>query len=187
MYNNSEKYSKINWIAFLFVSFILVRLNSIFFAPHKTASAYDSLNSVTSISELDERSKNNITYSIGDEGKSRDAMLVVNNVHKSNGFLLEKPGENCEFIIVNVTIENIGESLVSYNPFDFIVKEKDGVPKTYRNIKSINLNSLANGKLSPGEKISGDIVFEQKKDSSELILEFTSNIFSSDTIFVRLN
>lgn len=187
MYNSYEKYSKINWIAFLFVSFILIRVSSIFFAPHETVSAYDSLNSVASINELDDCLKNNIKYSVGDEATSRDAKLIVNSVTKSNGFLLDKPSENCEFIVINVSIENVGKSIVSYNPFDFTLTGKDDIIKTYRKIKGSNSSALANGKLSPGEKISGDIIFEQKKDTSELILGFTSNIFSSDTAFVKLN
>ncbi|MDU1855267.1 MAG: DUF4352 domain-containing protein, partial [Clostridium baratii] len=70
---------------------------------------------------------------------------------------------------------------------DFYLKGKDGIFKSCHKLKLGDIKALSNGKLSPGKSITGELVFEEEKDAKGLILKFTSNIFSDDTSFIKLN
>lgn len=187
MQNYFEVSTKIRWIIFLFLSFLITKVCYILLPPPNNISANDYLNSIPSKKELSKKLKEDILYKIGDEVLSRDAKIIINSIKKDDEFLSDKPKENNEYIILNITIENIGDSIVSYNPFDFYLKGKDGIFKSCHKLKLGCIKTLSNGKLSPGKSITGELVFEEEKDAEGLILRFTSNIFSDDTSFIKLN
>lgn len=187
MQNDFERSTKIRWIIFLLLNFIIIKVCYILIPPPNNISANDYLNSIPSRKELNKKLKENILYKIGDEAISRDAKITVNSIKTANKFLMDKPKEDNEYIILNITIENIGDSIVSYNPFDFYLKGKDEILKSCYKLKLGDTKSVSNGRLLPGKSITGELVFEEEKDTEGLILKFTSNIFSDDASFIKLN
>ena len=187
MQNYFETSIKFRWIMFLFLSFFITKVCYILIPPPNNISANDYLNTIPSKKELNKKLKENLLYKIGDEVTSRDAKITVNSIKKTDKFFMSKPKENNEYIILNITIKNIGDSIVSYNPFDFYLKGKDGIFKSCHKLKLGGIKSVSNGKLFPGKSITGELIFEEEKDTEGLILKFTSNIFSDDTSFIKLN
>lgn len=178
---------KFKWIMFLFLSFFITKVCYILIPPPNNISANDYLNTIPSKKELSKKLKETKLYKIGDKVISRDAKITINSIKKDDEFLSDKPKKNNEYIILNITIENIGNSIVSYNPFDFYLKGKDGLFKSCHKLKLGGIKPVSNGKLLPGKSITGELVFEEEKDTEGLILKFTSNIFSDDTSFIKLN
>ena len=66
--------------------------------------------------------KEDATPRVGDVTKLGDRVFIVNSVRRSGAFDYNTPKAGKEFVIVNVTIRNLGKNEVSYNPFDFKVK-----------------------------------------------------------------
>lgn len=126
-------------------------------------------------------------YSVGEEVKLNDNILIVNSIEKSLGSEWDKPKDGNEFIIVNVTIKNGGSSEISYNPYDFTMQNSKG-QITDQAFTTINTDTaLSSGQLVAGGEVSGTIVFEQPINDSELILKYKSNMFSSKEVKIKLN
>lgn len=67
-----------------------------------------------------------------------------------------------EFVIVHVTVENIGNQKVRINPLDFYLERGDGsiVDHTF---STSNKNVFKIKDVDPNGKITGAITFEAKK------------------------
>lgn len=126
-------------------------------------------------------------YGLGEEVKLGDSILIVNTVEKSAGSEWDKPKSGNEYVIVNVTIKNAGDSEISYNPYDFSMQNSQGqiTDSSFTMIDSDT--SLSSGSLASGGEITGTISFEQPIDDEGLILKYSTNIFSSKEVKVKLN
>ena len=118
-------------------------------------------------------------YNIGEEAVLGQGAIIVTNVEKSQGSQWEKPKSGKEFVIVHVTIENKGNSNLSYNPFYFKMQNSQGQQESMTFTTIDQDTSLQSGELIPGGKVSGTITFEQPKNDSELILIYNDSIWSS--------
>ncbi len=127
------------------------------------------------------------SYSIGEEVKLGDTSVMVSSVEKSSGTDWDKPKSGNEYVIVSVTIKNIGDSQVSYNPYDFSMQNSQGqiTDTVFTTIDSDT--SLSSGNLASGGSVSGTISFEQPIDDPNLVLKYTPNLFSSKEIKFNLN
>lgn len=148
-----------------------------------------ALNGTTSNGETTNKKVENVKefYSVGEEVKLGNNVLIVNSVEKSNGSEWDKPKEGNEFVVVDVTIKNGGSSEISYNPFDFKMQNSKG-QITDQAITTINIDtSLNSGNLAAGGEISGTIAFEQPVGDEALVLKYKANMFSNKEIKVKLN
>jgi len=119
-------------------------------------------------------------FKIGDQVKRGDTILIVNKIEKdwrsTNQF--DKPQSPDDvFIIVNVTLENQGKNDISLSGFwDFKLEDAQGVQRSEAIAGGIGLNKLSGQALtalSPGGKISGDLLFAVPKDAiSSLTLHY---------------
>lgn len=121
-------------------------------------------------------------YGINDPATYKDAEISVTNVEKSSGSEFDTPKEGMEYVIVTVQIRNVGDSNnISYNPFDFKMLNSQGqlVDQTFTTVNTDT--SLSSGELTPGGQVSGTIAFEQPVGDTGLVLQYTGNIWLSDS------
>ncbi|MBS5951182.1 MAG: DUF4352 domain-containing protein [Clostridium sp.] len=172
------------WLIILLLAFILI--GSLGSGEKDKDSNTDS----TPQSETTDNNKTDDTkefYSVGEEVKLGDNILIINSVEKSNGSEWDKPKDGNEFVIVSVTIKNGGSSEISYNPFDFKMQNSQGQITDQAFTTINNDTSLSSGKLAAGGSVSGSIAFEQPTGDSALVLKYKSNIFSNKEIQVKLD
>ncbi|KFM95164.1 DUF4352 domain-containing protein [Bacillus clarus] len=125
-------------------------------------------------------------FKVGETIQLGDHKLTVSNIEKSQGGEFDKPKEDHEFVIANVTIENGGKEEISYNPFDFSLQNSEGniVNETFT---TVNQNTQLNaGQLAPNGKVSGSIAFEVKQGDPKLQLIFKPNFLSKKEIRINL-
>ena len=124
-------------------------------------------------------------YSVGETIKLGDHRLTVTDVKKSSGGEYDKPKQGHEYVLVAVNIYNGGNEDISYNPFDFEMRNSQG--NITRAVPSIiNQNTQLNaGQLAPNGQVAGTVVFEQPI-GEKLKLQFTPNFWSKKKIIVNL-
>ncbi|TQI66771.1 DUF4352 domain-containing protein [Clostridium sp. KNHs216] len=128
-------------------------------------------------------------FGINQPVKKDNVELTITKVEKSNGTDVDKPKNGMEYVIVTVKYKNAGEKdTVSYNPYDFKMKNSKG-QITDEAFTIVNSDTaLSSGELAPGGEIEGTIAFEQPKDDTGLLLQYTGNIFASESeIDFKLN
>lgn len=125
-------------------------------------------------------------YKIGDIIQVKDSKLTVNEVTKSSGSEYDKPKSGYEFVIVKITLENIGNSPISYNPYDFKMQNSQG-QITEQAFTTVDQDTaLQSGELAPGGKITGTIPFEQPVNDPSLQLQYSPDYFSDELIKIDL-
>lgn len=146
------------------------------------ASATDTPSATSSATESKEvqEPEGNSTYGVNEPAQITDVELIVTNVEKSSGTQYSKAKEGMEYVIVTVKYKNVGDKEnVSYNPYDFKIKNSKG-QITNQTFTMVNTDTaLSSGELAPGGEIEGTIAFEQPKDDAGLVLQYTASILSS--------
>lgn len=139
-------------------------------------------------STQDDVNKNNdqpkdVTPKVGDVTKLGDREFTVNSVRRSKAFGYNTPKAGKEYVIVNVTIRNLGKDEVSYNPFDFKVQDANGAQES-STFASLD-DSLSSGTLAPEGKVTGSMPFEVPVgDEAKLI--FQPSFWSNQRVVVDL-
>ncbi len=122
----------------------------------------------------------------GEENSLDGATITLTKVTRSAGSDFSKPKEGNEFIIVEVTIKNTGTENLSYNPFNFKMRNSKG-QMTDMTISLLDQDTaLESGELAAGGSVTGTMVFEQPKGDSALVLVYQSNMFLSDYIAFKI-
>lgn len=148
----------------------------------KTNNNSDVNNIVETIVPTIEQKKE-INPKVGDVTNLGDREFTVNSVKRTNTLGYSTPKSGKEFIVVNVTIKNLGTEEVSYNPFDFKVQDANGAQES-TTFASLDDN-LSSGTLASNGKVSGSMVFEVPKgDEAKLI--FQPSFLNSQRIVVEL-
>lgn len=119
-------------------------------------------------------------FGINEPATYKNTKLTVTNVEKSAGGDFDKPKDGMEYVIVTVEYENIGDDRISYNPFDFEMKNSQGQinESTFSTINSDT--ALSSGDLASGGKVSGTIAFQEPVGDTELVLTYTGSILSNN-------
>lgn len=122
-------------------------------------------------------------YKVADVIKLGDREFIVNSVRRAKALGYSTPKAGKEYIVVNVTIRNLGKDEVSYNPFDFKVQDANGAQEstTFATLD----DSLNSGTLAPNGKVIGSMPFEIP-EGSEAKLIFQPSFWSKDRIVVAL-
>ena len=111
--------------------------------------------------------------------------ITVKSVSKSPGNDWNKPQEGNEFIIVELEIVNVGDKNITYNPFDYSIRDSKG--KITKSVLTLGDNDLNSGELAPGGNVTGNITFEVLVDDSALALIYEPNMFLEEKVEIRLN
>lgn len=122
-------------------------------------------------------------YKVSDVVKLGDREFVVNSVKRSGAFGYNTPKAGKEYVIVNVTIRNLGTDEVSYNPFDFKVQDANGAQES-STFASLD-DSLSSGTLAPNGKITGSMPFEVPQGTNAKLI-FQPSFWSEQRVVVDL-
>ena len=131
---------------------------------------------------------NNNIYAVNNSVKLNKTIVTVTKVVKTRSGKYESPENGMEFVIVSVSIKNIGESQISYSPSEFQMQNSIG-QTTYEDIAAIinNDSALSGGNLVANETVTGTIVFMQPINDSSLVLKYNANYFKQKEIRFKLN
>lgn len=121
------------------------------------------------------------SFRVGEVAKYNDIELTVTKVSKVKHGEYSAPKDGNEFVVVTVKYKNDGQSNVSYNPYDFRMKNSKGQITSSTFASDISKKQLESGALAPGGEVEGEIVYEEPKDDKGLILQYTGNIFLSES------
>lgn len=122
-------------------------------------------------------------YKVGDVVKLGEREFVVNSVRRSGPFNYNTPDAGKEYVIVNVTIRNLGKDEISYNPYDFKVQDANGAQEsTAFAVLDDDLNS---GTLAPNGNITGSMPFEVPQGTNAKLI-FQPSFWSDARITVDL-
>lgn len=123
------------------------------------------------------------TFKVGETAKLGAREFVVNSVRRSQGFNYSTPKKGKEYVIVNVTIRNLGTDEVSYNPFDFKIQDANGAQES-ETFASLD-DSLSSGTLASNGKVTGSMPFEVPiGDAAKLI--FQPSFWRSERVVIDL-
>ncbi len=125
---------------------------------------------------------------IGDTITLRDHQLVVSSVNANfnSGNEFEKPQDpNNSFVVVEVNFTNTSKGNVLINEFGFKLEDETGTQRDPSFISGIQ-NELQDVTLSPSGKVSGEIAFEAKRDSSKLLLHYAGNGLLGNEVIIKL-
>ncbi|WP_433745090.1 DUF4352 domain-containing protein [Falsibacillus pallidus] len=134
-----------------------------------------------------QKEKAQTTFKMGDTIQLGDHKVTVTKIDKSAGDEFETPKSGNEFVIVHVRIENGGKDQISYNSFDFQLKNSQGNIVDPGIITIDQDTSLDSGELAAGGKVEGTISFEAPKNDPDLDLIFTPSFWSDKKITINLN
>lgn len=123
--------------------------------------------------------QNEQIVAVGEENKLDDAVVTVNTFKKATKSKYSKPKDGMEFVIVEVTITNNGSETLSYNPYDFKMRNSKGQVVDMDLGASLDDTTLESGELAGGGKVTGTLIFEQPVNDQSLVLIYQPNYFSS--------
>lgn len=110
-------------------------------------------------------------FKIGDRVQRGDTILTVNKVTKDwkSTNMFDKPQSPDEvYVVINVTLENQGKTDLSLTGFwDFKIEDAQKVQRSESFTAGIGLKKLSGQSitsLSPGGKITGDLIFTIPKE-----------------------
>jgi len=128
-------------------------------------------------------------YSIGQSANNGQTKITLNDMRFSKTIKNNKASPGNQFLIINLTIENIGNGDLSYSAHQFIILE------TYADIETIYqvdepassiLSNLFNGEnIKRGDKRQGEFVYRVPNDARGLVLKFEYSDLTSE--FFLLN
>jgi hypothetical protein len=127
-------------------------------------------------------------FAVGETINLNDHQLIVNSVNPnfSSGNEFDKPQDPANsFVVVNVTLVNTGNNDLLVNDWGFKLEDETGTQRDSAMIAGMD-NSLQSVTLSHGGKISGNIGFEAKANSSKLILHYSGNIGNAGGVTIKL-
>ena len=151
-----------------------------------TNSASTSPTSIGETSTEEKQNEEKTEYNQGEEAILGNGAVTVTNVEKSQGNDWDKPKSGKEYVIVYVTIENKGDSNLSYNPLYFKIQNSQGQQENMTFTTIDQDTALQSGELVPGGKVSGTITFEQPKGDKNLVLIYNDNLWSSKELKIKL-
>lgn len=178
MMKGGEKYMKkiLKWIGIIFVVLIIIGAIS---SKSKNEPVKTNVNSVSSPQAQVQTTE----YKVGDLVKLGDREFSVNSTKRAKSIGYSTPKSGKEYMVVNVTIRNLGSDEVSYNPFDFKMQDANGAQEsmTFATLD----DSLSSGTLAPNGKVTGSLPFEVPIGGEAKLL-FQPSFWNKDRIVIAL-
>lgn len=178
-----QRHKIITGIAMLFLLGIIVSALSGSKVSNTATTTTPANTPKANVTEKNNNQPEELTPKVGDVTKLGDREFIVNSVRRSSGFNYNTPKKGKEYVIVNVTIRNLGSDEISYNPFDFKIQDANGAQES-ETFATLD-DSLNSGTLASGGKVTGSMPFEVTiGDEAKLI--FQPSFWSSQRIVVDL-
>ena len=116
-------------------------------------------------------------FYMGDVVETNKVRAIITGAERSEGSDFNKPADGHEFIIVNMTIENISDeeinvsSLLSFDAYvdDVVLNENFGA--------MMEAGQTMDGTIAPGKKLVGSLGYEVPKDWKTLEIHFEPDVW----------
>ena len=145
----------------------------------KSNDGKNSSNSSKSSENINEK-----IFNVGEEIEYKNMKLIVNSVNFKSNYQYNNPDEGNEFVEINVTLENVGDSEESYNTYDFSIVNSQG-SKTDVDFETYTIDGgLSSGELIAGGKVTGNLVFQVPQNDEKLTLYYSPSFWSEKYVKV---
>ncbi len=127
-----------------------------------------------------------VIYDIGKSVSNLDTKMTLNTIRYTRTINSKNADQGKQFLVMDVTIENIGISKLSYSGEQFMVLASDEeIEDNYgEDVSSFELIKHFNGiDISPGEKRQGELSFQIPDDIKGLQLKFEYSPGSQSEFF----
>ncbi len=182
----SDKKGKTNWFIkhkVLTVIGVLILLGVIVSASNSGKQTATKVGEQSS-SQTQEKT----TFKVGDvisiDDKKVSVTSIERNWNSGNDFI--KPDSGNEYVKVQVSIENNSSDQISYNTFDWKMKDSKGVIKDVDMTTYSVDGTLGSGELAPKGKVSGFMVFQVPSGDAGLVLQYTSSFWTDKKLEINL-
>lgn len=188
-YQNPGQNNKKNHGILIFVTVVAtIALLSVLVKPSQPAAAKVNQPSATPQTVVSSPSKSEAdtkpqTFGVGDTVKYNGLELTLLSIRKSKGLDYDAPKSGNEFVIVSVEYKNKGTENISYNYYDFKMKNSNGQITEPDPDLEISDTQLESGDLAPEGNVKGDIAFEEPIGDNNLVLQYCESIFSKKSVF----
>lgn len=133
--------------------------------------------------EIDE---NKEYFIIGEEARVDDCIIYVNSITKSQESEVYRSKNEKDYLIIDVTLKNIGKNNIDYNPFYFKLESETGDIKDAVLDKIDKHSNIKSGILLAEQKLNGTLVFEKTSENEELFLVYKPDMLSNRSIKIKL-
>ena len=123
-------------------------------------------------------------FNVGEEIEYKNMKLIVNSVNFKSNYQYNNPDEGNEFVEINITLENVGDSEESYGTYDFSIVNSQG-SKTDVDVETYTIDGgLSSGELIAGGKVTGNLVFQVPQNDEKLTLYYSPSFWSEKYVKV---
>ncbi|MBQ6130592.1 DUF4352 domain-containing protein [Candidatus Saccharibacteria bacterium] len=132
--------------------------------------------------------ENTNEYKVGDTISSNGSEVVVTSVERnfSTGNMFVEPEAGKEYVKVNISITNTGNSTSYVAATSWQMQDSNGVIRDYDFSATAMIDGALNSvELASGGKLTGALVFEVPQGDTGLVLQYKPS-FLSKTILIRL-
>jgi len=125
------------------------------------------------------------SYKIGEKAVDKNIAITVNSKREAKIIKDRGTKENWTYLILNITIENIGSENLSYYLYPFAIQDKNGYLFESHYTTADLENAFESGELPPGESYQGEISFEIPKSSENLEMWYSA--YGGPYIYIDLS
>lgn len=117
-----------------------------------------------------------------------DKEVTVSNIERNwnSGNQFITPDSGNEFVKVQVTIKNSSSDQISYNTFDWKMKDSSGVIKDVDSSAFSVDGGLNSGELAEGGQVAGFLVFQVPAGDSGLVLQYSPTFWTNKKLEIAL-
>lgn len=145
---------------------------------NNTNSSETSTNNNKNTTKKEEKQKKE--YNKNETVIYKGVKYSVTNVKYSNGSDWDNPADGKEYVIVTIKIENTSDKKISYNVYDWKMRNSQGQEESEAFTTIDNDTNLSSGDLAVGGTKEGTLVFEEPKNDSSLKLLYFYNTLLED-------
>jgi hypothetical protein len=188
-YTPPKKSHKGLWITLAVIAVVVIASCTIFSSAMNSVSKTAATTSASAVtqdtgSSSTSSSSGNTVVNLGQTITVNDVSGTATSAQKLQADSFNIPKQGNEFIVVHVKLVNNGQSDQNYNTFDFHAKSGAGnvTDVEFGTPSSYTKNSiLDSGKLAPGGKVEGDMIFQIPIGDSKAELTWTPSFFNTSS------
>lgn len=125
-----------------------------------------------------------VDEAISFDGKTVTVSGVERNWYSGNQYIAPDSGN--EYVKVQVEIKNDSNNQISYNVFDWKIKNSDGNIKDVDSTAFMTDGGLNSGELAEGGRVSGFLVFQAPNGDEGLVLQYSPSFWTDRKLEIKL-
>lgn len=181
-----------NWFVrhkVLTVILVVIVLGAIASASQSGKNDAKVVNDTTTVQPGEEsKTPEKTTFKVDEVISFNDKEVTVSGVERNwdSGNQFIKPDSGNEYIKVQVTIKNNSSNQISYNTFDWKIKDSEGVIKDVDAMAFGVDGGLNSGELAGNGKVSGFLVFQVPNGDKGLVLQYSPSFWTDKKLEINL-